>query len=192
MIGGIILGAGSSRRFGDDKRRAVLPGGDMVIVRTINNVAAAVDSVLVVLRSTDQAFAELLQSQINLTNVNYYLAPDSAKGMAHSLGNAISQVKGWDGAMVFLADMPFLQQETISQLQQAFTANVLSEPIVVPLFDGTPGHPVTFHSAYFNEIVELTGDKGAKPVINAHLDSVFRVTVDDAGVLKDIDTPEDL
>jgi molybdenum cofactor cytidylyltransferase len=38
----------------------------------------------------------------------------------------------------------------------------------------------------------LTGDKGAKPVMNANTTKVIEVTVDDPGVLKDVDTPEDL
>ncbi len=53
-------------------------------------------------------------------------------------------------------------------------------------------HPVGFASSYFDVLAELTGDKGAKPVMNANADKVIEVSVDDPGVLKDIDTPGDL
>ena len=63
MVGAIILAAGSSRRFGDDKRKATLQNGNMLIENTINVAAKTLDSVLVVLRFGDRAFADELDSK---------------------------------------------------------------------------------------------------------------------------------
>ena len=41
-------------------------------------------------------------------------------------------------------------------------------------------------------LATLTGDDGAKSVVAAHADSLARIDVDDAGILRDVDTPADL
>ena len=192
MIGAIILAAGSSRRFGGDKRKAELADGNTVLTRTIHVAASLLDSVLVVLRFGDRSYEGELQQQINLPNVSYFLAPDSAKGMAHSLSNAIHHQSDLDAAMIFLADMPFVQKVTIKSLLTGYETNKYAQPIVLPTLSGTPGHPVIFDKAYFNEIRELEGDRGARPVVDAHQDKLVRIEVEDDAVMQDIDTPGDL
>lgn len=192
MIGAIILAAGSSRRFGDDKRKAVLDKGDSVLVRTINNVASILDSTLVVLRFGDRQYADELSDTIEQPNVAYFLAPDSAMGMAHSLSNSIHTVSDLDAIIVFLADMPYIQPDTINKLLAALDAHEGKAPIVVPTLNGTPGHPVIFDQAYFEELQALKGDRGARSVVDAHQENLVLVDVNDPGVLKDIDTLNDL
>ncbi|XOV89432.1 MAG: NTP transferase domain-containing protein [Pseudomonadota bacterium] len=191
-IGGIVLAAGSSRRFGDDKRKQKLATGKSVIEQSILTAAAALDQVMVVLRFGDQSYLEELRSTINLPNVTYFRAPDSARGMAHSLSNAIHQVKDWDGAVVLLADMPFLQPGTIHQVVSTWEKHRQNDPIVMPEIDGKVGHPVLFPKAYFAEIEQLEGDRGARPVIEEHEQKVITLVVEDRGILLDIDRPEDI
>ena len=192
MIGAIVLAAGSSRRFGGDKRKATLPNSKMVIQQSVETALSCFDAVTLALRYGDKEFSAELSFLINNPKLNIFQAPDSALGMGHSLANAIQRINTWEGVFVFLADMPHLQQATIHHLKETFTANQVNNPIIAPVFEGQLGHPVGFAASYFNELTALTGDKGAKPVMNAHTEKVIAVTVDDPGALKDIDTPEDL
>jgi molybdenum cofactor cytidylyltransferase len=64
--------------------------------------------------------------------------------------------------------------------------------IVVPVFDGKRGHPVLFAARYFTRLCALSGDTGARGILNAHPERVSAVPVDDPGTLLDVDTPEDL
>lgn len=191
-IGGIVLAAGSSRRFGDDKRKTTLDSGDTVIEASIKNAAAALEAVLVVLRYGDQAYLQELEARIDDPKVSFFCAPDSALGMAHSLANAIHQIRDWQAALVLLADMPYIRPATIESLVETFRKHEANAPIVFPEIDGVTGHPVLFSSAYFDEMEKLTGDHGAKPVIDEHENKVISVVVDDPGILQDIDRPEDL
>ncbi len=191
-IGGIVLAAGSSRRFGDDKRKMRLPSGDSVIEASIRNAVAALDQILVVLRHGDQAYVEELSASIDSPKVTFFRAPDSALGMAHSLANAVHEVRDWDAAVVLLADMPYLKPETIQTIVAAYEKHKENEPIIYPEIDGETGHPVLFPKVYFGEIEKLVGDRGARPVIEEHENKVISVVVDDPGVIKDIDTPQDL
>lgn len=188
MIGAIVLAAGSSRRFGDDKRRATLPNGKTVIQQAVETVLNSFDDLLLVLRYGDAQFEQEITALIDSPNLRTFRAPDSALGMGHSLANAVVQIDDWTGAFIFLADMPDIQDSTIEQLKTQLS----EKRIVVPTFDGQYGHPVGFSSDFFAEIAQLEGDSGAKPVISANQGSVVEIVVDDPGVLKDVDRPEDL
>jgi molybdenum cofactor cytidylyltransferase len=150
------------------------------------------NAVTLVLRYGDNGFSAELSFLINNPNLSIFQAPDSALGMGHSLGSAIQEVNNGEGVFVFLADMPYLQQGTIHHLKETFTTNQTSNPIIAPTYQEQLGHPVGFASCYFDELAALSGDKGAKPVMHANAAKVIEVTVDDPGVLKDVDTPEDL
>ena len=190
MIGAIVLAAGSSRRFGDDKRKATLPSGKFVLQQTLETTLNSFDHVLLALRYGDTVFEEELAALINNEKLTIYRAPESALGMGHSLANAIGQVRDWQGAFVFLGDMPFIQAATVEQLNTALADN--PDAIVQPEYDGKPGHPVGFAASYFTDIASITGDQGAKPVLQENKDKVVHVAVDDEGVLQDVDTPEDI
>jgi molybdenum cofactor cytidylyltransferase len=204
MIGAIILAAGSSRRFGDDKRKSLLSNGETLLAATIRKAAVSVSEILVILRSDDQAFADTLTHTLaasptkrnNNENISFFRAPDSALGMAHSLANGISQVQDWQAALVMLGDMPFVETPTIQKILAAYTNNTEADtnpaPIVVPCHNGKFGHPVLFSRTYFKEIASLTGDRGARPVIDAHPKYLIKLNVDDKGVLLDVDRPADL
>ena len=193
MIGAIILAAGSSRRFGDDKRRSVLPSGQLILEESIHKAASVIDEVVVVLRFGDTQFGKELDDKINNPSVQYFCAPDSAKGMGSSLANAIKSDRGWNACLVFLGDMPFVQAETVESLLAEYEFRKQDcSPIVLPTRNNKRGHPVLFDKDYFDEMAQLSGDQGARSVIEAHKDSVFEVEVEDPGVIQDIDTPEDL
>lgn len=193
MIGAVILAAGSSRRFGDDKRRTLLPSGQLILEESIHKTASVIDEVLVTLRFGDSQFAKELKDKINNSDVRYFCAPDSAKGMGSSLANAMKEIGDWQAALVFLGDMPFVQAETVESLLGEYEFRKRScAPIVLPTQNGQRGHPVLFDQQYFPEIMALSGDQGARKVIEANASNVFEVEVLDPGVIRDIDTPADL
>lgn len=192
MIGGIILAAGSSRRFGDDKRKQSLDGARTVLEQTILNASEALDAVIVTLRADDQPFARALQERLDVPNGRWFCAPDSALGMAHSLAGAINEVYEWEAAMVILGDMPFVKPRTLAALERTYRRHQSDRPIIMPAHKGKAGHPVLFDHAYFDEIAALSGDVGARSVVSAHKTSVMTVEVDDPGIFRDIDTPSDL
>lgn len=189
-IGALILAAGSSRRFGDDKRRSRLPGGERLLETTIANVNPRFAEIMVVLRHGDHYLAEELKKQFR--GLLTYLAPDSALGMGHSLSDGIKQVSGWQASAIFMGDMPFIQPETIELLLDQYSLHESNQPIIVPTSKGRTGHPVIFSKAYYPELAALTGDEGAKSVVRAYTDHVIQVPCLDSGVLRDIDVPEDV
>ena len=189
MIGAILLAAGSSRRFGGDKRRALLPSGGILIRHSLDMVLNAFDEVLLVLRYGDHLFEQEILNLTDDPRLRTFRAPESALGMGHSLASAIHETGLWHGAFIFLADMPYIRADTIAYLKKRLTDK---PQIILPTKDGRYGHPVGFHSAYFDEIGRLKGDRGAKEVITAHPADLVEVPVEDPGILQDVDRPPDL
>ena len=205
--GAIVLAAGTSQRFGTDKRRLPLANGKTLLQQTIETVLPLFTEVLVVLRWDDQRFEEELQGQMQdqireqipeqipgqkqPPRLRTYRAPESALGMGHSLANAIPQLVS-DVAFICLADMPYIQPATLVRLQQAVIDHQQQQPIVRPVHAGVAGNPVGFDSAYFPDLAALRGDQGAKQVIVQHQARLVEVPVDDPGVLQDIDSPDDV
>jgi molybdenum cofactor cytidylyltransferase len=188
-IGGIILAAGSSKRFGEDKRARRLPSGNMLLEDTIRSAMQSIQRLLVVLRHDDE-FGDRLNGLVNDRYIQFYRAPDSDQGMGSSLANAIGQSDDWQAALIMLGDMPYIQQPTFEAILNAYQPG--NESIVVPVTNDIQGHPVLFDQCYFDALSKLNGDKGARPLIEANSQRVIQVEVDDPGILIDIDLPEDI
>ena len=189
-IGALVLAAGSSRRFGDDKRKALLPSGVSVIDQSIETALRAFGHVIVVVRHGDHVIADELREKFD--SIQTFNAPESALGMGHSLANAIGEISDWRGAFIFLADMPHIKVSTLQDLKSAFEEDESSEPIIVPTYQSQYGHPVGFHQTYYEQLAQLQGDNGARSVIQENSAKVIEIAVDDAGVIQDVDVPADL
>ena len=110
-IGGIILAAGNSLRFGGDKRFEVMPEGKTLLEETIRSAMTCIARILVVLRKDDE-FGDRLNGFVNDRYLRFFCAPDSDQGMGSSLANSISELENWQAALVILGDMPYIKQET--------------------------------------------------------------------------------
>ena len=183
--GVLILAAGSSRRFGADKRFHVMPDGRTLLLASIDLYAAVFEHVCVVLRATEETLAEEL-GQLPCHPV-LCLAADAHLGMGHSLAAGIRRIAGaWPWAAVALADMPFIRPETLMMLGARFEKE---NGILQPEYQGQPGHPVFFPGRFFPALQALTGDAGARTVLQAHAGDLLRIPVQDSGVITDLDTP---
>ena len=182
---GILLAAGSASRFGADKLAATLPDGTPVGVAALRNLAAAVDSVIAVVRGGDSATAKAFAAN----GARVSVCPWASDGMGASLAWGVRAAAVAAGWIVALADMPWIAPATIAQVATTIREGAL---LTAPRFEGSRGHPVGVSQRYFGELVALSGDEGARRLLAAHANSIRWVDADDAGVLRDIDTPADL
>jgi molybdenum cofactor cytidylyltransferase len=85
--------------------------------------------------------------------------------------------------------MPWIAPATIGAVADALIAGA---DLVAPAYRGERGHPVGFSRRYCASLAALTGDAGARALIEGHRDGLTLIDVDDAGVLRDVDTPADV
>jgi molybdenum cofactor cytidylyltransferase len=107
-----------------------------------------------------------------------------ASSLVHGLRQSPADCAGW---VIALADMPYVQPESIAAI---LTALQNGADIAVPVCQGRRGNPVGFSRRYLPQLLALTGDQGARALLNMY--PVTEVPVNDPGIFQDIDIPEDL
>jgi molybdenum cofactor cytidylyltransferase len=203
-IAAIVLAAGRASRMGSNKLIAELDGAP-IVRRTVAAVLGSRARPIVVVTGHE---AEAVRAALAGLDVRFVHNADFADGMSTSLrvglaaagasiddrglppgGSAAEGRRGSiDAALICLGDMPRLRPEHFDAVIDAFRAGDPAE-IIVPVFDRKRGNPVLWPRRYFAEIAALSGDVGAKALIDRYADHVRQVAIDDPAILVDVDTP---
>jgi molybdenum cofactor cytidylyltransferase len=184
-IAALVLAAGQSRRMGRNKLLLPIDGTPMV-ARTVDALiaSAATDIVVVTGHQGDEVRAVLTGRSVAFVH-----NPDYAAGLSSSVKTGIAALpEDADGALVCLGDMPLVGPTHLDRLIAAFNP-VEGRLICVPTYDGKRGNPVLWARQLFGEMAGLSGDVGARGLLERHADAVCEVAMSDAGVLLDVDTP---
>ena len=188
-VSAVLLAAGSSRRFGSDNKLLAGIGGKPLIRHGAEALAAAGFAELIVVTGPDAAQVQeaLTGLAVRFVHNAHYL-----DGMGGSVAAGIRAVAPASaGALVSPGDMPRLEPALIAGLVAAF-ASAGGDRIVYPcLPDGSQRNPVIWPRRLFGELAALTGETGAKSILQAHASETIRVEAA-ADSFLDIDTREDL
>jgi len=182
---GVLLAAGKSLRFGNDKLLHPLPDGTPVALASARALLTVLPRVAVTVREESTELIHLL-SGIGLDIV---VVSDPDSGMGHSLSAGVAASLDASGWIVALADMPFINPLTIKSVAKALDAGSL---LVAPSYKGQRGHPVGFSNRFRYELLALTGDQGARSILLSHANELQLVSCTDRGVTFDIDLPTDI
>ena len=182
---GILLAAGTARRFGKHKLLHPLPDDVPVGISAARTLIRAVPDAVAVVRPGDAALIEAF-SAIGLKIVEN---PHADEGMGTSLAAGVSAMPGAGGWLIALADMPWVRPATMRSLAVRLRSGA---SIVAPVYAGRRGHPVGFARRWGEQLQTLCGDEGARGLIADHADELELLTTVDPGVLQDIDHPGDL
>ena len=186
-IAGLVLAGGLSLRMAPRNKLLESVGGE-TMVRRVATVALAggAQPVIVVTGHEAASVAASLRGLAVAIVVN----PDYADGLSTSLRTGLRALPaGIDGALILLGDMPGVETSVLTALMAAFTGPAA---IRAPVRQGRRGNPVLWGSAYFAEMMGLTGDSGAKSLMARHEEHLMEVEVATDGIFEDIDLPEDL
>ncbi len=164
-----------------------MPDGTPLLVATLQNYEVF-DNLVVVIRDPDDAAAGWLADRS--PPVRVIVAHDAHLGMGHSLAAGVAAVTDWSYVLIGLADMPFVLPQTLLQLKAEMEA-MTAPGIIVPTYADKRGHPVGFDSTFFADLRTLQGDAGAREVLQRSASEVIEFPVEDPGILKDIDLPDD-
>jgi len=185
VIAGIVLAAGLSRRMGRPKLLLDW-GGKPVIRRAVEQVrAGGVDEVVVVLGREAQGIREALSG----LPVRFVENPEPEAGQASSIACGVSALgPAASATLIALGDQPALPPDVIPRLLQTFRET--GKAVVAPVYRGAQGNPVLFASAVFPELRGLTGDRGARSVVEKDPSRVALASFD-LPMPADLDTFED-
>ncbi|HZD53670.1 MAG TPA: nucleotidyltransferase family protein [Woeseiaceae bacterium] len=181
----LVLAAGGGSRFGGQKLLQPYRGTPLVrrAVRLAESLCGA-ESVLV----TGSRWRAVFETCAPLEGF-LVRNDDWESGLGSSITAGVGCIRRAAGAaLVILADQPLITQDHLGALVARWNGS--TERIVATAFADVIGPPALFPAAYFGALMQLQGDRGARPVLAAFAEYAETITFEPAGV--DIDQPEDL
>lgn len=180
---GVLLAAGFGSRFGTPKLLAQIE--DRPVIAYSVAALAPCEHIIAVVRADDDA----LQAVLDGLSIHWITNPEPNRGMGHSIACAVRATADSDGWCILPADMPRVTTATTARIMDALRAGAT---LAAPVHQGRRGHPVGFGACFREDLMQLDGDTGGRTIIDQYADELLAITTADGGVLRDIDTPDDL
>jgi molybdenum cofactor cytidylyltransferase len=187
---GIILAAGASTRFGQPKQLLRLK--DRYLIEWVLDAAleSRLSRIILVLGFAHRKIRQALGKKLRHAKLQIEVNPRYQKGQSHSLRVGLSTVINTFPAVMFLlADQPLVDAATINCLLDKFWS--ANKDICVPTFHGKRGNPSIFSQKFYEHIMEIKGDIGARQIIKTYPEQVLEVEIKNSLLFLDADTPED-
>lgn len=185
MTGIIILAAGSSSRMGQPKQLLVYQQTTL-LQRAINAAIAVPDACVVVVLGANH---QLFMPDAGMVTVEYN--PDWQQGMGASiragLNRLLAEKPTVQNVLLMLCDQPYADAALLQKL--ITTRQNSNNKIIASAYGSTLGAPVLFDRYYFNELLSLQGQEGAKKLLTKYSHEVTAISFDKGAI--DIDTPDD-
>lgn len=188
---GIILAAGASKRFGQPKQLLRLK--DKYLIEWVLEAAlnSRLSKIVLVLGHSHQQIQQALGKKLQHPKLHTKICPHYKQGQSESLRTGLASVKDDFAAAIFLlGDQPLLDSATINTLLEKFWS--AEEDICVPTYQGKRKNPAVFGRRFYQHLMQIKGDIGARQLIDANPDQVLKVEMHDPLCFFDIDTAQEL
>lgn len=185
-LSAVVLAAGQSKRFGlENKLLHEVDGVPLLrrVLRCFEEVG--LKEVWVVLGYESEEVSRVLIGTAAKTVVNSRFE----EGMGTSLACGVGALGTEDieGFLLCLGDLPHLTGRHVEKVVEAFCSEG-GHKIIVPVFEDTRGHPVCLPARYRTDLARLSGDEGAKRLIERNSSVVRFLPMPDSGCIQDLDS----
>ncbi|MDW7673854.1 MAG: nucleotidyltransferase family protein [Bacillota bacterium] len=190
MFRAVVLAAGSSSRMGK-QNKLLLPLNDKPVIENVLltlTMLQQLETVVVTTYPEIITIAEKYNAKVAFPKSVEHSQSNSLKS---GLDNIQADIKG---IFFILGDQPFISSTLLALMMKAFLylKDVGTDrDIIVPYYLQTKGNPPLIDVKYVKELRKITGDKGARDILQNHSQNIFKLQVTDPLVFKDIDTNDD-
>lgn len=177
----LILAAGSSSRLGEPKQLLEYKGETLLEIAAKKALELSKDVFVVLGNEKEKCKHKLINYEIHtLYNKEY------KNGIGSSISFGIQHLNEYENTMILLCDQPFIPAKHLSSL----TNHLDKDMIVSTLYENndTPTVPTIFPKKYYQKLMELKADKGAKSILKK--ENSIKITLKSEYAI-DIDTPKD-
>jgi molybdenum cofactor cytidylyltransferase len=182
----ILLAAGKSSRLGTPKQLLLYEGYSLV--KRAATIALEITNKLMVVTGAEN---EKVEQELSSLPVQIIHNTAFEEGIASSIQIGIISIvkffKEVNGVILIVCDQPYLSASTLQKLVE--TASQTKKGIVACSYGDTLGIPAYFQDKYFDRLLKLKGDHGAKKIIMENMEDVAIVDFPVGNV--DIDTVRD-
>ncbi len=169
----VLLAAGASSRMGRPKQLLMYQGKtllDHAISSAKNSKAKSI--VLVIGANEDAIVQSVVAPRITIVQNKSW-----EQGMATSIKTGLQKIltekPGIESVIFMACDQPFVTADLLNKLIDSYVQT--QKPIIASSYGNSAGIPALFDKTIFAALMKLTGDKGAKKIINQHPDLVYSI-----------------
>ena len=188
IVAAVVLAAGGSRRLGRPKQLEAW-GSKTLLGHVLEGVRSyPADEIWVVLG----AELETVLETVDLDGCGVVENPEWEEGLASSLRvglDALTRLSKAEAAFIVLGDQPEVPQEVPAKLIEGLRTS--RRMAIVPKYRYSWGNPVLVARELWPRLMSLTGDEGARRLLEAHPEWVEEVWVESLPP-RDIDTERDI
>lgn len=189
MISGILLAAGESSRMGEENKLLLPVDGEPMFKKALTAMQnSKIGELIVILGHDYKAMMPHFQS----CSIRLAINGNHLEGQTSSIHTGLRMISPSSKAfLICLADMPFLTQNHIDDLLDAYV-KIEGEQVIMKPFNGSvPGNPVLFSKSFYNEMLACKDPDGCRAVIAENKQFLHKYQTTDAAYFRDIDTPQD-
>jgi molybdenum cofactor cytidylyltransferase len=187
-IGIVLLAAGSSSRMGRSKQLLNIHGKSLLSISLEAATNSNAIETVVVLGANEEAHRKVVS---NFQETSVIANPAWENGMGNSLKTGLnfllSKAPSIEGVIIMVCDQPLITEHQINKIIEEHIKS--SKPIIASNYAGTAGVPVLFAKSYFEKLLDLKDDQGAKILIRKNSSDVTLVDFPDGAI--DLDTMDE-
>ena len=189
MISAILLAAGESKRMVDENKLIKKYKSIPLIKHAVSNVLnSPIDELIIVLGYQKKSIEKIIGEN---KKIKFIANPNFESGIASSIKKGLDSLsKETEAFFICLGDMPNVNKEIYNQLINASFSNKDKE-IFVPYYQERQANPILFSKKMKDEIQKIEGDFGAKKIIADNEKKVFKLSIQDKGVITDFNNITD-
>ena len=196
MISAILLTAGQSKRMGgENKLTKEIQGIPLIKLSVKNILASSIDELIIVLGYQKEIIEKLIDKN---EKIKFVFNKDFESGMASSIKTGIDNLsEKTEAFFICLGDMPMVNQNIYNKMiKTKLNYNKKLKPnfkkeIFIPTYEKKNGNPVLFTKHMKEKIMQISGDDGAKELIEIYKSKALHIPVKNRGITLDFDIQED-
>ncbi len=185
MISAILLAAGQSKRMnGENKLTKEIQGIPLIKLSVKNILASSINELIIVLGYQKEIIEKLIDKN---EKIKFIFNKNFENGMASSIKTGLDNLsKGTEAFFICLGDMPMVNHDIYNQLIKSKD----NKEIIVPTYKGQQGNPVLFDKSMKEIVMNITGDVGAKKILELNKDKILNLEINDQNITRGFDTQD--
>ena len=186
MISAILLAAGQSKRMvGENKLTKKIQGVPLIKHSVKNILAASIDELIIVLGYQKDIIEKLIDKN---KKIKFVFNKDFENGIASSIKTGLNNLsEKTEAFFICLGDMPMIGHDIYNQLIKPRN----QKNIIVPTYNGQQGNPVLFDKSMKEKVMDISGDIGAKKILELNKDKILNLEINDQSITKGFNTQGD-
>ena len=185
MISAILLAAGQSKRMdGENKLTKEIKGIPLIKLSVKNILASSVDELIIVLGYQKEIIEKLIDKN---EKIKFVFNKDFESGMATSIKAGLNHLsKKTEAFFICLGDMPMVSHDIYDQLVKSKN----NKEVIVPTYKGKQGNPVLFNKSMKEKVIDISGDIGAKKILELNKDKILNLEMNNESITIDFNTKD--